>query len=66
MVIYVHGQIAGVLHDAPMPNYMTFEECEASALMHTLGRPKRDGIIYTCKYEYGKPLNTGRYHRPLE
>lgn len=66
MVIYIHGQVAGVFLDEPMPEYMTFAECEASALMHTLGRPKSDGVEYKCKYEYGKPVNTGRYLRRME
>lgn len=66
MVIYIHGQVAGVFLDEPMPDYMTFAECEASALMHTIGQPKSDGVVYKCEYAYGKPLNTGRYYRPLE
>lgn len=66
MVIYVHGQVSGVFLDEPMPEYMTFEECEASALMHTMSHHKKHGIVYKCKYEYGKPVNTGRFYRPLE
>jgi hypothetical protein len=66
MVIYVHGQVSGVFLDEPMPAYMTFEECEASALMHTLGHRKSEGVMYKCEYGYVKPSNTGRYHRPLE
>lgn len=66
MVLYINGQVAGVFLDEPVPDYMTFEECEASAAMHNVMQPKNSGIVYRCKYEYGKPVNTGRYYRPLE
>ena len=66
MVIYIHGQVAGVFLDEAMPEYMMFEECEASALMHTLGRPKSSGVVYKCEYSYHKPFTTGRYHRRME
>lgn len=62
MVIIINGHIAGVHLNQGMPPYMSLEECEASALMHTLSpEAKRRGARYECLYDYGRPLLSGPY-----
>lgn len=67
MVIMIHGDVAGVFLNEPVPPYMTFDECEASSLMHSMSTEAvARGATYKCVWEYGRPLNTGRYWRPME
>ena len=67
MVITINGDVAGVLHDEPMPDYMTMEDCEISAAQQErLPENRRKGAKFHCYYHHRKPFNTGRFSRRLE
>lgn len=67
MVVIVNGDIAGVLHDEPMPDYMTMAECEESARQQAI-QPANVAMGYTfrCVRSHRRPFNTGRYDEDLE
>lgn len=65
MVIRLHGDVMGVFHDQPLPDYMTFEECVISAEMQQR-RDIRKGVTYRCELSTYKPFTTGRFYRRLE
>lgn len=67
MVIMVNGDVAGVLHDEPMPDYMTMAECEESARQQNM-QPINAAMGYTfrCVRSHRRPFNTGRYDEELE
>lgn len=65
MVVRLHGDVAGVFLDQPMPEYMTFEDCTISAEQQQR-RDVRKGVTYRCEWSTYKPFATGRFYRRLE
>lgn len=67
IVIMVNGDVAGVLHDEPMPDYMSMADCLESVRQQDI-QPVNIAMGYTfrCVQSYGRPLTTGKYYEELE
>jgi hypothetical protein len=67
MVITINGDVAGVLLNEPMPDYMTMADCvESARQQNELPANVAMNYRFHCIQSHRRPLTTGKYYEDLE